>query len=261
MNRSDGQKDEHVREAFEIKGRAPSPVSSLEQSRIEQTIDFVPADWKFIVDVGAGDGRISNILISRGVKIVGVDWSAESLKHFSGQKIVTDIRSSWPTVDVFDGAICAEVLEHLTSDDTSQVLKNIRHHVRSGFLITVPANEELSVNMMSCHECGSNFHIWGHLRAFNSFEDVDEMVGQVSFERCFIPSGGRKGSKLLDKAKRLFGNTPSPESAICPQCGKYYLKSAPLRGQSLFAVRVLCTIEYLTSFLRPRTGWFACRYQ
>ena len=97
----------HLRDYYEFHWLSDLPLSSNEDRRIQETLKLIPGNWKSIIDVGCGDGRVSRSLLSKGLNVIGMDWSESSLRKFEGRKVVADIRKSWPFRANIDGVICS----------------------------------------------------------------------------------------------------------------------------------------------------------
>lgn len=88
-----------------------------------------------ILDVGAGDGTLGAFLCSRhpGVSMNAVepdtDQNRKAGRLWAGWPIVRG--RTWPN-GPFDGALCAEVLEHLDPDVMIDLLERIRFRVTPG---------------------------------------------------------------------------------------------------------------------------------
>jgi SAM-dependent methyltransferase len=245
---------------FDKKTDKPPTLTELEKKRIRETIKMVPDSWHRIVDVGCGDGRVSAPLIEQGRNVVGIDWSGQSIKHFPGNHLEFDIRQLWPFNDKFDGAICCEVLEHLLPEEMDKIIINLKTYTKKGFLISVPAREPIRSNRVICPECGQEYHIWGHTRRFNSTKDLDQLVGWRANERFFIDGEGRTASELLSIWQRSLGFYSFEESTVCPYCGKSLKRPGPWSPWSILGNKVLAALQKLSAPLRPKGGWFVCRY-
>lgn len=253
--------DVHRIAHFDLHAEDLAPLSAMERLRIQETVAMVPTDWRRVVDVGCGDGRVSRELIRRGFAVVGIDWSAKSVAHFPGETRVCDIRECWPFSEPFDGAICCEVLEHLGPDEAAKVVANLKAFCRQGFLITVPAREVISANVAICQACGKEYHVWGHCQRFNSYEDVDDMVGHRSTARKLISSGGARASEVLTSCQKRLGFTPWAPSYLCPHCGEQLRQPPPPPLLNRLTNKAIAAVQILTSPLRQPGGWFACRYE
>jgi SAM-dependent methyltransferase len=254
-------KDNYLKKYYELHGLNVSNISSYnEDRRILETLKLVPSNWESVIDVGCGDGRVSQSLLVDGVEVIGIDWSESSLRNFRGKKIVADIKKHLPLLKRVDGAICAEVLEHLSITDARKVLANLRQNVEKGFVISVPAREQLSTHTVDCQNCGRSYHLWGHLQTFARFDDVDAMVEQESSQRVFVPYRGIHPSLTLDRYRRRLGYYPYSETATCPFCGMRLTEPQRASFIKLLLLWSLSQAERLTNGWRQETGWFICRY-
>ena len=253
--------DKFTRLQFIILGSTRTAMSTNEHRRIKATCSEVPQVWNLIMDLGCGDGRVGNFLTRQGRRIIGADWSTTSLRDCKFDCFVCDIRTSWPLAISFDGIICAEVLEHLPQEQIESVLTNIRSNCRSGFIISVPACEPMEAHAIECQACRHYYNCWGHLHYFGCTEDVDRMVGMQAVERIFVPYHGVRPSLLFARWRRTLGCQAIADNSICPYCGK---RPNARENRSILTrglLWMLSAAEFLTSFLRPRTGWFICRYE
>lgn len=113
-----------------------------------------------VLDIGAGSGALINLIPNS----TGLDIAPKQSNIIKG-----DI-SNMPFRDrSFDTIFATEVLEHLDNDtlnkgiiEINRVLKKEGH-----LIITVPYNENLNQNIVSCPDCGIKFHRWGHIQVFN----------------------------------------------------------------------------------------------
>jgi SAM-dependent methyltransferase len=245
---------------FESLGSSSRELSPNERERIRRTVELVPDDWRDVLDLGCGDGRLGTALLATGRRVVGFDWSASSLRHYPGPKVVGDLRARWPFRQQFDGIICAEVMEHLTDSEVAQLVANLRRFASKGFVLTVPAWERLAVNSVRCPACDRGYHVWGHQRSFRACAEVDALVGSKSVEAKVIRVAGVPPSAWADRCRRFLGWYPHSESYLCPHCGA---KLPPVRRFSFVSwtlLRAVAQVERWTATLRPPIGWFACRY-
>ena len=98
-----------------------------------------------ILDFGGGDGTLAAMVCSRNPFVVGVHGidaddaqNAACRKRWGGWPITRD-RFPAPLAG-YDGALCGEVLEHLTPEDGHLVLTGIKRELAPGAMlcVTVP---------------------------------------------------------------------------------------------------------------------------
>jgi SAM-dependent methyltransferase len=248
-------------EYFERKAAAGVRISSLEAERVRRTVEMVPGNWRRIVDVGCGDGRISYALARRGHEVIGIDLSRRSLGRYPGKCLVCDIRKPWPMTRPFDGAVCCEVLEHLNPIEARAVADQMAISTTFGFLVTVPARERLEVNSVPCQQCGEPYHVWGHLQSFESPDAVNRVVGRsASVTKTLCVRRGTLSPPLGETWRRRIGMYPFHPDYVCPHCGVALRRPAPRSLGIRVAVKALSALNRATAPLQSRSGWFACRY-
>lgn len=132
-----------------------------------------------VLDVGAGDGSLMRAIEHHGFQPVeGIDLVPHSPAVKQGSITALPYRdNTWKT------AFCTEVIEHL---EPGQVQAGLREIVRvltpGGRLVaTVPFNETLSQNSLSCPECKCHFHRYGHRQTF-TIESFNALLGQTGFQ-------------------------------------------------------------------------------
>ena len=135
--------------------------------RVEQTISLIPQDAHTILDLGCGDGMVSNPLVEKGRDVTGVDISAEAMRFFKGKKVPSSV-DCLPFPDrSFDLVLCTEVLEHLSGGIYEKTLREIERITGKYAIISTPNEEYLPAGFAKCSACGQVFHVNLHFRTFN----------------------------------------------------------------------------------------------
>lgn len=239
-----------------------SDIGDNEKKRVEGTLYAIPKDWNSLIDVGCGDGRITNNLMSTKKMLIGVDWVFEGVKHFKGMAVVADIREVLPFNNEFDGSLCSEVIEHLPKKDLQNVIMNLEDYSRKGYVISVPAREPYKKRLRICQKCNKEYHIYGHLHYFDSFTEVDELIGRKSTERIFIPDRKFRGSYFIHATMLEFGIFHEFVYSVCPYCG--YERTPCDKERTLLEKlfhKLLIGIDWLISHFRKPMGWFILLYE
>ena len=118
-----------------------------------------------IVDVGAGTGAMVALLRRTGHRdAVGIDLCPKT--DLVQEGLITDLK--FPDGS-FMTAICTEVLEHLSTEQLRAGLSETFRVLRPGghLIVTVPFNELLEKNSITCPNCCHHFHRVGHLQSFD----------------------------------------------------------------------------------------------
>jgi SAM-dependent methyltransferase len=204
-----------------------------DEQRIEQSISLVPRDCSSILDIGCGDGRVTNRLTSKCVSAVGLDSSIEALQHVKTAKVLGDIaRLPFPDKS-FDLVLCCEVLEHLPYQIYQLALAEMERVAAKYVIITVPNNENLRGSSTFCPACGCFFHPGRHVRSFDR-QKLGRLFQQFSLEEYELCSPISVYPSLLIRLAKLIRlvpdipRNPFPRTALCPQCGY----SLPSVGES-----------------------------
>lgn len=188
--------------------------------KAEHIIQLVPKDVKTIIDIGCGNGIITNELVKQW-DVVGLDFSEEALKYLNC-KIVKASATDIPLDNnSFDLVLCSEMLEHLIDEDLKKAINEIKRLSKKYLIITVPNNEFLEASYTLCPRCNNKFHVWHHVQSFseNRLKDLFNPEYKVTLFGTFGPVG-KKWIPLLIKAKHKLGQWMNPgKSSICPQCG------------------------------------------
>jgi ubiquinone/menaquinone biosynthesis C-methylase UbiE len=198
-----------------------SNLSPDDVERIEAVLSLIPSDCSSILDVGCGDGRITNRLISGYGQVVGLERSREALRHVKAEKVVGSV-DSLPFADrSFDLVLCSEVLEHLPFRVYPLALEEMRRVAAKYVLVTVPNKENLRRSLVTCPHCGCKFNPSRHVRSFNS-EAVVKLFDQFRLQAMEFCSTVKVYPSLLVRVAeslKLLPDNPFGTAAVCPQCG------------------------------------------
>lgn len=121
----------------------------MTKDRVKTAYKFLPRNAQKVLDVGAGNGFVEELLSQRNIKIFGNDISSISVKNlkskFKGQFRKESIYKMRYPRKFFDGVFALEVLEHVPPSKILNLLKKIREILRKNgsFIISVPTNEGL----------------------------------------------------------------------------------------------------------------------
>ncbi len=135
-----------------------------------------------VLDAGAGDGSLLKEVrkLPAVDDAVGVDLAP---KHADVQQ--GDLRRLDFPDGHFHTIFCCEVIEHLTPEDTSSVLEELRRVLSPGgyLIVTTPYAERLEEQEVSCPCCGTRFHRWGHQQSFRE-PDMAELARRCGLIAC-----------------------------------------------------------------------------
>lgn len=181
---------------------------------------IIPEDVKTILDVGCGNGAVTNLLPDT-FEITGIDFSEEALKHFKHTKVLGDA-GKLPFEDAsFDMVITMDTLEHIKPDIYKQSLAEIERVSKKYILVICPHNEKLYERQTRCEFCETVFHVHWHLRSIKA----KDLLGAFDSFRPEMYSffGGKwvySKNKLFTKLRQVVGDQwTNFHGAVCPMCG------------------------------------------
>ena len=136
--------------------------------KTERILRSIPGDVVTVLDVGCGDGAITNALVGR-FKVTAVDRSSEALRFLSPEvhAIQADARSIGLPDRYADLVITSEMIEHISPRLLPAVTRELERLTASYLLISVPNREDLRQRRTWCSCCGKEFHIYLHFHNFD----------------------------------------------------------------------------------------------
>lgn len=190
--------------------------------KINIFLEIIPDDTETILDVGCGNGAITNIL-SKRYNVVGFDRSKEALKHVN-TKTVQGSCDNLPFEDnAFDMVLCSEVLEHLPTDILNKTVSEIKRVSKKYILISVPYKEQLQLYFIKCPKCGTISHVYGHLHSFdenllkNMFADCD-LIYETLCGAMMPPDYPSFLLKFRQKILGVYWDATPNYYPMCPNC-------------------------------------------
>lgn len=210
-------------EFYDLRWAGSDEITTRERNRISTTLSMIPGDCKTILDVGAGDGLLSNELVARNKSLVAVDISEVALARVNAPTL---LRSASQITGVddrsFDLVLCTEMLEHLDDATYHGALQEFNRIATAAILITVPNREDMRENIARCESCGYEFHIWGHRRRFTP-ETLLSLFPDFRPE-VIMPFGDglrRYNPLLLLIHSKIARGSAIDDLSPCPQCHSF----------------------------------------
>jgi SAM-dependent methyltransferase len=182
---------------------------------------MIPPDVENMLDVGCGDGAITNALGEKR-KVVGLDFSEVALRHLTVEGVLGSA-DHIPFPDrSFDLVLSSQLLEHLDQDTYERSLAELRRVASRYLLVSVPYREDLRFRQVRCPRCGWHGHVWGHKRRFTAESLVADLRG---FEAVDVRIFGALETPpwpqwLLWPLQNLLHSfyTPTGQSPFCERC-------------------------------------------
>lgn len=214
--------------------------------KIRKVLENIPADVRSIIDIGCGNGVITNEL-GKKYQVLGVDRSRRALEFVNTPKLEASC-DAIPVEGPFDMVFSSELLEHLPDQVFYDTIKEFKRLARKYIFITVPNGENPEKLSIRCPSCGYIFNRPNHLRSFR-VQDFEKLFPEYTIIRSF-PFGKkvRYYHPLLLNLKRKMSPPTAwipyywipctDRQAICPRCEHQFFY--PWRFHTLaFAVDVV----------------------
>lgn len=191
------------------------------KARIPAIMARIPTDVRSIIDIGCGNGEITN-RFPEDYRVLGVDLSEEALKYVEREKIRCSCDNIPQVKDQeYDMVFSSELLEHLPLEMLENTLSEFKRIASKYIYISVPNREQLEVCDIKCPSCDAVFHAYGHLHSFTE-EKIGQLLGS-DFRVIWHTTTGKRVrgyNRLLLKWRHKHAAVyfaPS-DNTICPNC-------------------------------------------
>lgn len=188
---------------------------------------LIPVDVKTVLDVGCGNGAITNYLADY-YSVTGLDRSEKALEFVKTNKILASADAIPSKDNVFDLVFSSELLEHLEEEVLQNAVKEIKRVSKSYILISVPNAENPGKLSIQCPECNYVFNRPNHLRSFTKgslsalFSEYELITSKVSGKKVRYYNPGLLHLKLRFTPSKswipYFWIPESKRQTFCPSC-------------------------------------------
>lgn len=198
------------------------PLSETEAARIEATLAIIPASVRSVLDVGCGDGRITNRVAERISQTIGLDSARAAIGHIKPPAQVLfgsadDLPVPSRSIDL---VLSTEVIEHLPKPVYRAALAEMQRVALRYILIGVPLEEQLVAKRIVCPIDGHLFNVTGHMRNFQKGE-LGKLFSEFrlsELRECGADQRFYYHRVLLLIRQRLGGIWARMPYAVCPKC-------------------------------------------
>ena len=238
---------EHTWKHYDSEGRSLERLACIKK--------MIPEDVKTILDVGCGNGIITNEL-ARDYEVTALDPSAIALQYVQCAKICASIDAIPFPDNSFDLVCCNEVLEHLDNINLQKGIQEIKRVSKKYLIIGIPYKEQLEKKFYRCAVCGFSENVYSHLQSFDLLK-LDKLLTPdfIRLEyRIFGPLERNINPFLLSILHKQGQWFLPSEGQKCPQCD-----SMEFLHKSNLLTRMVNGMNLI--FSHPHPYWLYTLYQ
>jgi len=206
--------------------------SEMLKKKLEKIFSIIPDDVKSIVDIGCGNGAITNQLAEK-YYVLGIDRSKNALQYVNVNKFSASSDKIGIKNSTFDLVFSSELVEHLEEEIFRKTLEEFKRISRKYVLVTFPNNEIIEKDYVKCPECYHIFNKSYHLRSLGEPSFVMNFRG-FQVMKCYEFGKGKRGyNKILLKIKHKLVSSEAwipprwtknaSRNAMCPNCEKDFV--------------------------------------
>jgi hypothetical protein len=139
-------------------------LSDKERRREESLLSLV-GSGKTALDIGALDGHYSRLLRTRYQRVTALDLKRPDIPGC--ENVAGNVENLQFADRSFDLVFCTEVLEHVRNLPAAGA--EIARVARERIVLGVPYKQDIRLERMTCHNCGTILPPWGH---WNSLDEA-----------------------------------------------------------------------------------------
>jgi SAM-dependent methyltransferase len=190
-------------------------------NRAKISVDLIPNDVVSILDIGCGDGMITN-MINKPL-VIGIDFvrfPLTKVKKDAIQGLIDFLPIKSKKIDLI---IVTEVFEHLNKKIFSKAIDEIKLLDPKYLLISTPYEQFLDAGYCKCANCGNIFHVAHH---YNSFEKdwYHEIFPEYKVESIKLIGKTNSPCISLVHLKHKYGIWYYSKISTCNKCGNIPVK-------------------------------------
>jgi SAM-dependent methyltransferase len=191
----------------------------VQRARAETILQALPDATRTVLDVGCGDGTVTNRL-GEHFDVVGLDLSRSALAHVTVPNVVGTATDLPFDARSFDAVVLSEVLEHLDDDTFTRARAEAARVAAQSVIVTVPNREVLRDSAVRCPRCRTLFSPWQHRRSFSPrtfpalFDGFSiDLIQEIGPDKPRVTRAEAWVRSVATPARRLWF------PALCPNCG------------------------------------------
>jgi hypothetical protein len=235
----------------------------LEQQRVSSLLKLA-GNGTTALDIGARDGYLSRRLAQSFESVTALDLTLPDITHPKITPVQGNVTALAFEDRTFDCVLCAEVLEHVPTDQLARACSELMRVTRSRLIIGVPFREDSRWGRTTCQHCGYRNPPWGHVNSFDAAR-LRQLFDTLSWGRSEFIGDGRRGtnvlsSLLMDWAGNPFGTYEQDEP--CVKCDSPLRPPSQRTTAQRLATRLAVVLHTLQRpFAIRRPNWIHVRFE
>lgn len=194
-------------------------LNDVDRARVPKTISMIPADVQDILEVGCGNGRLTNE-ITGPYRVIGLDISETALRSVTARRVVGSADALPLKAGAVDLVVCADLLEHLPDQALIGTVSEIKRVTRRYLLVGVPFREPYQYGYAKCDACGRVFNGFRHERRFTR-ATLDRLFQDcTALDTAYVGGARKYYNRFLLLIQQRLGNAYwGVGGDVCPACG------------------------------------------
>ena len=238
--------------------------SAREQARIADLLASIPKGYSSVLDIGARDGYISNLLAAEFDAVTALDLEAPQVSSKKVIAVKGDMTQLEYPDNAFDVVVCTEVLEHIPPHLLDRACREASRVAKYAVVVGVPYKQDRRVGATHCVFCGKQNPCWGHVNDFDEVRLKRLFERLVPIKTSFVgrtkERTNRVSAYLMGKARNPWGTYEQEEA--CVHCGNQLIKPRARTLAEFVCGRLASALNLVQSVFVPwRPIWIHMVFQ
>ena len=232
--------------------------SDLEQKRIRDLINLLPQHGGSVLDIGARDGYISNLLTEFFDLVTALDLTTPDIRNEKVRCVKGDLTALDFPDGCFDFVLCAEVLEHIPPKVLGKACLELQRVTRGHLVVGVPFRQDIRVGRTTCSACGGKNPPWGHVNIFDKSR-LKRLFPEMAIEKISLVGKNDSATNflstyLMDLAGNPYGTYSQEE--LCVFCSSKLKAPAQRSYLQKAETRLALLINMMQKpFIKAHPNW------
>ncbi len=194
--------------------------SPEERARIEDLLRILPKGQETVLEIGARDGRVTQLLPAYCGHVTALDLEKPAFAYERVTPVKGDVRRLEFADRSFDCVFCTEVLEHVPG--VEQAASEIARVAKRNVVIGVPFRQDTRIGRTTCRHCGKPNPPWGHVNTFDEQRLRDLFPNWTVATKSFVGANHERTNALAAWLQDLGGNPYGSydQDEPCIYCGR-----------------------------------------